>query len=161
MSEQERGLPSNQQDEAQEAAAARGEETEEQDESTDETRVPARAKAGVPAKRKLTREEILQYIRRITTAQEAGSTPTVVKVLYDPANLALVTETPPRMVVPLVRMKLLLAATDPDRKISLIEVFIQEFDRRMVSYKRKGRLEMLGALQAIAESEGQEEVPLS
>ena len=130
----------------------------EQDDAAEET---SGRHERVPARRQLSREELVGYIRRITQAQETGTTPTVVKVLYDPNNLSLVTETPPRMIVPLVRMKLLLAATDPEREESLIEVFIREFDRRMVSFKRKGRLEMLGALQALAESEGQEEVPLS
>ena len=51
-------------------------------------------------------------------------------------------------------------AANPDRTKSLVAVFIEEYDRRMISFKRKGRLELLGALQALAESEGSEEVSM-
>jgi len=42
----------------------------------------------------------------------------------------------------------------------LIQVFVEEYDRRMISYQRKGRLELLGALQSLAEAEGGEEISL-
>ena len=51
-------------------------------------------------------------------------------------------------------MKLLLAASDPDRTKPLVQIFIEEYNREMVGFERKGRLEGLGALQALlAESE--------
>ena len=67
---------------------------------------------------------------------------------------ALVTENPPRMVVSKVRMKIILAASDPNRTKPLIQVFLEEYNKEMVGFERKGRLEGLGALQALlAESE--------
>ena len=72
--------------------------------------------------------------------------------------MTLRTETPPRMVHTLVRMKVLEAARDPNRTESLVSIFLREYDRRMVSLNRKGRLELLGALQALAESERERDI---
>ena len=106
----------------------------------------------------LTKERLLEILRG---SQEESIKPAAVRELFNTKDdLTLKTETPPRMVLPLVRMKILEAAADPDRTKSLVGVFIEEYDKRMISYKRKGRLELLGALQALAESEGGEEVPL-
>lgn len=106
----------------------------------------------------LTKEELLQLLR---AGQEESVKPAAVRELFNTKNdLTLKTETPPRMILPLVRMRILEAAADPDREISLVQVFIEEYDKRMVSYNRKGRLELLGALQALAESEGGEEIAM-
>lgn len=106
----------------------------------------------------LSKEDLLEILRR---GEAEGIKPAAVRELFNTADdLTLKTETPPRMIMSLVRMKILTAVADPDRTKSLIEVFVEEYDKRMVSYNRKGRLELLGALQALAESEGGEQVPL-
>lgn len=102
-----------------------------------------------------------QLIDILTKSQEEGVRPAAVRELFNvDGDLTLKTETPPRMIIPLVRMKILEAASDPDRTKSLIQVFVEEYDKRMISYQRKGRLELLGALQALAEAEGGEEITL-
>ncbi len=63
-------------------------------------------------------------------------------------QLSMITETPPHMVMPLVRMKLVAAAMDPKRTQSLLEIFMQEYDRRMVSKGREGRKEFIEIMQA-------------
>jgi len=106
----------------------------------------------------LTKEELLEILTR---SQDDGVKPAAVKELFNTKDdLTLKTETQPRMILPLVRMRILEAASDPDRKESLIEVFVKEYDKRMISLNRKGRLELLGALQALSESEGGDDVPL-
>lgn len=107
----------------------------------------------------LTKKQLMDILVKST---EGGAKPAAVKELFDVEDdLTLKTETPPRMILPLVRMKILEAASDPDRTKSLIQVFVEEYDRRMISYNRKGRLELLGALQALAESEGGgDDIPL-
>ncbi len=106
----------------------------------------------------LTKQELLNILRG---EEQEGIKPAAVRELFNSTDeLTLKTETPPRMIIPLVRMKILEAARDPDRTKSLVAIFIEEFDKRMISYNRKGRLELLGALQALAESDGGEDIPL-
>ena len=106
----------------------------------------------------LTKEELVEILR---SSQDDGVRPAAVRELFNTKDdLTLKTETPPRMILPLVRMKILEAASDPDREKSLIQVFVEEYDRRMISFQRKGRLELLGALQSLAEAEGGEEISL-
>jgi len=99
------------------------------------------------------KEELLAILKK--QQDDDNRSPAVKELGFDNSDgdMTLRTETPPRMIMTLVRMKVLEAARDPDRKESLVSVFIKEFDRRMVSLNRKGRLELLGALQAIAESD--------
>ena len=106
----------------------------------------------------LTKEQLLEILRG---GQDEAIKPAAVRELFNTKDdLTLKTETPPRMILPLVRMRVIEEAANPDRTKSLVQVFIQEYDRRMISLKRKGRLELLGALQALAESEGGEEVSM-
>jgi len=106
----------------------------------------------------LSKEELIAILRGGT---EESVKPAAVRELFNVKDdLTLKTETPPRMILPLVRMKILEAAADPSREKSLVQVFIEEYDRRMISYNRKGRLELLGALQALSDSEGGEEIGL-
>lgn len=103
---------------------------------------------------KLTRQKILDFLRR--KEEESDTTPYVVKALFG-EDLSLVTETHARMIIPKVRMRLLLAAADPDREKPLVQVFLEEYNKEMVNFERKGRLELLGALQAlVAEGEAEE-----
>ena len=106
----------------------------------------------------LTKEQLLEILRG---GQDEAIKLAAVRELFNTKDdLTLKTETPPRMILPLVRMRVIEEAANPDRTISLVQVFIQEYDRRMISFRRKGRLELLGALQALAESEGGEEVSM-
>lgn len=102
---------------------------------------------------KLTREQLIAFLRR--KEEESDTTPFVVKALFGD-DLSLVTETHGRMIVPKVRMRILLAASDPDRVKPLVQVFLEEYNKEMVNFERKGRLELLGALQALA-AEGADE----
>lgn len=87
--------------------------------------------------------------------------PAAVRELFDmDSDLTLKTETPTRMILPLVRLAVIQAAADPRRKKSLLQVFRDEFDKRMISKERKGRLELLAAMQAAASGEEEEEAGL-
>ena len=99
-----------------------------------------------------TKQELLDILRRMTRGEQK---PSSVRELFEPedGDLTMRSESPPRMVHTLVRMKVLEAARDPERNESLVTIFIREYDKRMISLNRKGRLELLGALQALAESE--------
>ena len=104
----------------------------------------------------LTREQLISFLRR--KEEESDTTPYVVRALFG-EDLSLVTETHSRMIITKVRMRLLLAASDPEREKPLVQVFLEEYNKEMVNFERKGRLELLGALQALA-SEGVEERPV-
>lgn len=104
----------------------------------------------------ISREQLLEWLR--AKKEDTAQRPAFMKYLYDLDDWmgegALVTENPPRMIIAKVRMKLLLAAADPARTKPLIQVFLEEYNKEMVGFERKGRLEGLGALQALlAESE--------
>ena len=106
----------------------------------------------------LSKEELLSILQK---GEQEGIKPAAVRELFNPGDdLTLKTETPPRMIMTLVRMRILEEAANPARVKSLVQVFVEEYDRRMISLNRKGRLELLGALQALAESEGGDEVPM-
>jgi len=107
---------------------------------------------------KLTREQLITFLRK--KEEESDTTPYVVRALFGD-DLSLVTETHARMIVPKVRMRLLLAASDPDREKPLVQVFLEEYNKEMVNFERKGRLELLGALQALAAEAGDEERAVS
>ena len=100
-----------------------------------------------------TKEELLAILRR--EKEEELRNPAVKELGFTSrdGDMTMRTETPPRMILTLVRMKILEAARNPDRKESLVSIFIKEYDQRMVSLNRKGRLELLGALQALSESD--------
>lgn len=76
-------------------------------------------------------------------------------------DLTNITETPPKMILPLVRMRIINEAYNPKRKESLLELFVREFDRRMISRDRKGRLEAVQMLQrALTMSDDEEEASM-
>lgn len=104
----------------------------------------------------ITRDQLLGWLK--AKREETSQRPAFMQYLYDLEDWmgegALVTENPPRMIIAKVRMKIILAAADPDRTKSLIQIFLEEYNKEMVGFERKGRLEGLGALQALmAESE--------
>ena len=113
----------------------------------------------------ITRDQLLGWLR--AKREETEQRPAFMRYLYDlegdDAWLnegALVTENPPRMVINKVRMKIILAASDPTRTKPLIQVFLEEYNKEMVGFERKGRLEGLGALQALM-AENEEERAIS
>lgn len=99
----------------------------------------------------LTRDQLLNYLRG--KREEDKQKPAFMQYLYELDDWmnegALVTETSPSMVINKVRMKLIMAASDPTREKPLIQIFLEEYNREMVGLERKGRLEGLGALQAL------------
>lgn len=96
---------------------------------------------------------------------DEGSAPAGFKQLFNPRfddDLAKLTETPAKMVLPLVRARIVDAAYDEERILkgeSLMSVFIREFDKRMISKDRKGRLEAVELIRGLSRSdaEGEEE----
>jgi len=110
----------------------------------------------------ITREQLIDILKART--EETELKPAFMRYLFDIKDWfsegSLITETPNRMIITKVRMKLLLAAADPTRTKPLIRVFIEEYNKEMVGFERKGRLEGLGALQALL-SEGEEERAIS
>jgi len=113
-------------------------------------------------RRKSTKEELLDRVARALGAPDGNIKPAAVRELFSPddKDMPLKTETHPRMVEVLVRLRLLEEARNLHRTKSLLQVFIEEYDKRMISFNRKGRLELLGALQALAEAEGRPEIPM-
>ena len=75
--------------------------------------------------------------------------------LFDPkgrSDLTKLTETPPRMILPLVRARIIDAAYDEERiekGQSLLSIFVEEFDKRMISKDRKGRLEAVELIRGL------------
>jgi len=100
----------------------------------------------------LSRQQIIDYLTHKAQMEQSSNKPLGATELYDNTNLSLVTETPPHMVMTKVRLRLILAAMDPKRTKALIESFVDIYNEEMISYKRQGRQEYLGALQALAEA---------
>ena len=75
----------------------------------------------------------------------------------DGHSLTKITETPPKMILPLVRMRIIDEAYNPNRTVSLLELFVREFDRRMISRDRKGRLEAVRVLQGALDAAADED----
>ena len=95
--------------------------------------------------------------------EEEDNKPVAYKTLFPDTGqerLVKITETPNRMIIPMVRMSVITQAISPDRKLSLIEVFQNSFDERMISRERKGRIEAVEIMQAQNRSEEGSEVPL-
>ena len=65
-------------------------------------------------------------------------------------ELTMKTETPTRLILPLVILRVIQEADNPKRVKPLTQVFLEELDRRMISSNRKGRVELLEALRASA-----------
>ncbi len=91
---------------------------------------------------------------------EEDQTPAGFKTLFpeDPtADLTKITETPAKMILPLVRLRIITASFDTKRKESLLDIFVREFDHRMISKDRLGRIEAVRMLQGSLMGEGEEE----
>ena len=76
--------------------------------------------------------------------------PAAYRVLFEEngADLVKITETPTRMILPMVRMKLIDEATNQGRTKSLIAIFMESLDARMISRDRRGRIEAVQLMQA-------------
>jgi hypothetical protein len=108
----------------------------------------------------ITRGQLKDFLKG--KISENDMRPLVVKEMYsrEDDDYTLVTETHPRMVTTKIRLRLILAALDLAREKPLIQVFLEDYNREMVSYKRQGRQELLGALQALSVDEQGEERPV-
>ena len=83
---------------------------------------------------------------------EEGSPSDVARALFpEEGDKSLITENHAQMIIPKIRMRIILAALETRRTKSLIQVFLEGHNDEMISFERKGRLEYLGALQALAE----------
>ena len=105
----------------------------------------------------ITKDQLKKYLQgRI----EAGDMrPLVVKEMYtrDDEDYSLVTENTPRMIANKLRTRMIEHSLDLNRTKALITLFREDYNIEMVSLNRKGRLELLGALQMLsAEDEGGE-----
>ena len=99
----------------------------------------------------LNKEQLIAYFKR---KYEQGDTRSeVVRELYDRDDKSLVTETHAQMVLPKVGIRVMLAAMDPLNKKPLMQVWLDAYNDEMISFKRQGRLELLGALQALSVQE--------
>lgn len=123
--------------------------------------VPEEKKKAIPGLG-ITRDQLLDYLKG--KKEEAEVRPSFMRYFHDIEDWlnegALITETPARMVVTKVRMKIILAAADPNRTKPLVQIFLEEYNREMIGFERKGRLEGFGALQALM-AEGEEERAIS
>ena len=106
----------------------------------------------IPALGGMTRNQVISILREQEESQRMK--PEILKQLYDNDNKTLITETPPSMIMTKIRMRMVLAITDPRRTKPLIEVFLDAYNEEMISLRRQGRQELLGALQLLSQSEG-------
>ena len=98
----------------------------------------------------ISRDQLKQYLK---SRVEAGDMrPLVVKEMYtrDDEDYTLVTENTPRMVVSKLRTRMIEHSLDLNRNKSLVQLFREDYNVEMISLLRKGRLELLGALQMLA-----------
>lgn len=103
----------------------------------------------------LSKEQLVAYFKRKFESQE--SRPDVSKLLYETDDFTLITELHAQMILPWVGLKIYEAALDMKRTEPLITIWMREYAKAMIAFERKGRLEYLGALQALAFEEGSEE----
>ena len=103
----------------------------------------------------LSKDQLVAYFKRKFDSQDQR--PDVSKLLYDTEDFGLITELHGQMILPMVGLEVYEAALDLRRKEPLISVWKRSYQKAMISYERKGRLEYLGALQALAMEEGGEE----
>lgn len=104
----------------------------------------------------ITKTELKAYLK--SKLQEGEGRPLVASELYarDDNDYTLVTENHPRMLPNKIRLRVLLAAMDPNRTKPLVQVFLEAYNEEMISFKRQGRQEYLGIAQALLSQEGEE-----
>jgi len=103
----------------------------------------------------ITRDQLKTYLK--ARVEQGDIRPMVVREMYarEDEDYTLVTENTPRMVVNKLRTRLIEHSLDLTRTKPLITLFREDYNLEMVSLLRKGRLELLGALQMLAaEDEG-------
>ncbi len=99
----------------------------------------------------LSKDQLVEYFRRKLESQ--SSRPDVSTLLYDAEDKSQISELHAQMILPMVGLDVYEAAMDPGRKEPLIAVWKRAYLKYMISFERKGRLEYLGALQALAMEE--------
>ena len=109
----------------------------------------------------ITRDQLKTYLK---SRVEAGDMrPLVVKEMYtrDDEDYTLVTENTPRMVPNKLRSRMIEHCLDLNRTKPLIQMFREDYNLEMISLLRKGRLELLGALQMLAADDEGGERPVN
>jgi hypothetical protein len=122
---------------------------------TQQANAGAATAPAVTGKSGLSKDQLIAYFRRKFESQD--NRPDVSKLLYEADDFSLITEIHAQMVLPLVGMAVYEAALDLKRTEPLITIWKREYFKIMVSFERKGRLEYLGALNALAFDEGSDE----
>ena len=105
----------------------------------------------------ITRDQLKNYLK--SRIEQGEMKPLVVKEMYarDDMDYTVVTENTPRMIVTKLRMHIIEDSMNLTRTKSLIQCFMDWHNLEMISLSRKGRLELLGALQMLsAGDEGDE-----
>ena len=105
----------------------------------------------------ISREQLKTYLK--SRIEQGDMKPLVVQEMYTRTDndYTLVTENTPRMLVNKVRTRMIEHALDLERTKLLITSTREDYNMEMISLLRKGRLELLGALQMLAaEDEGSE-----
>jgi hypothetical protein len=107
----------------------------------------------------ITRDQLKTYLK--SRIESGDMRPLVVKEMYtrEDEDYTLVTENTPRMVATKVRLHVVSAAMDLTRSRPLISILMDKYNLEMISLNRKGRLELLGALQMLsADDEGERSI---
>jgi hypothetical protein len=114
----------------------------------DSTEDTGRTVAAPATKAALTKDQLVSYFKRKFEGMDQR--PEVSKLLYETDDFTLISEVHARMILPLVGLEVYEAAMDGTRKEPLITIWKRSYLKMMISFERKGRLEYLGALQALA-----------
>jgi hypothetical protein len=86
----------------------------------------------------------------------------VVRELFEitEEELPMKTNTPGKVLIPMVNMETIEQACDPNRKKPLSRLWRENHDRRMISRGGKGRTEMLAALQTMMKEDVADELSI-
>jgi len=83
--------------------------------------------------------------------EEEQFRPAAVRELFDEdGDMSMKTELSPRMVIQQLRSKMIQEYVNPRRTCPMLQVRDEAYRKLMVSFKRRGRLELLAASQAVA-----------
>ena len=114
-----------------------------------------KTETAVAPQKSLDKAQLLAYFKRRFEQNDQRSD--IVKELYDKTDLTLVTEYQAQIILPMVGVKVYEAALDPNRTKPLIQVWRESYNECMVAFRRQGRLELLGGLQALQMESGGDE----
>lgn len=119
-----------------------------------DTPLPATITEGIP--KGLSRMEYLQWLQARFSQVAQDNKSNLWKSLYESIDKTLVTENPPYIIATKLRMRMIEHALDRERTKPLVQCWREDFNDEMIAYKRQGRLEGLGALQALEMQSGED-----